>query len=295
MYRYQRFGAVMLPDGSINQKIGSMDTANSLVTVAGGAVFDSLGSDDAPSKPGNVTLTANLRGNSRTDLETKFRQLQGLRGKVQKLYRAWEPSGLVEKIDARLIKATANADFWHNGKMPAIQLEWALLDSVWNGDDEVPWTFDSGEYFDTGLDFDNVGRSPYLTGCTNISCTHTFTITNNGNANVQNIQLGFYLGGPSPIVIGTLSIKKTSGTKCHIEYDAVLINTYAAVVMDTSNSTITVAATNGYQYFNLGSEHECESWLILEPGDNEFEISYTKTSTTLSIPLVSFQFADAWQ
>ena len=276
----------------MSQKIGSMGTAKSIVTVAGGAVFDSLGSDDAPSNPGTVTLTASLRGNGRVTLETSFRELQALRGKVLKLYRAWDADGgHVEWIYARLEEVNANADYWHNNVIKAVQMKWQLLDNVWNGPSRTGgWTFDSGEYFDTGLDFDNVGYTYHVFY---IGAPSQITVRNNGNTTVTGMRITMTGGG---VLIGKVSIEKVSGipAKMILEPD-VPYPSLGELIIDTNLSTVEKDGANIYADFRLDAVHKSENWFLLETGDNILQVYATPYTTGGLDGYVTFEFADAYQ
>ena len=291
MYSYTTFNGVNLPTLSPTLKIGSMDTANSVVTVGGGGIVDTLGGDDAPSQPKTVTMTAGLLADSKAELETAFQALQAQRGKVGTLVRLWDDSGDTHAIEARLLRVNATAGYWSNSQAKAVQMVWQLLGDVWDG-----------EARDISTVFNDSGDTSY---------SHTFTIENSGLATVKKILFHFDLDlvppgeGVDPVQIITNSrLQKTSGKTCDVEIDARmgadLLNPTdvagLAYTVNTNNSTAeTDLSENIYPFLNLLENHKSEHWIALESGTNSFSYDYETEYTAEQNITLRFEFNDGWQ
>lgn len=187
----ERFGTVGLPLIEADQDIGAVGTRTLYMDLPGGGAYDAYGSEVAPRGMYTLQATGEI-GNLTTqaEMQAQFDALRALRGRRDKLYARMD-DGAVRWTYARLsnIPMRRNAD---NVLYLLAELAFDITSPIWYGNRHgAGWTFDSGEYFDSGLVFDEATDDVFPLSH---SGTSTFIAGNAGNTSISNAVLTFTPG-----------------------------------------------------------------------------------------------------
>lgn len=273
MYKIERFGtSYFLPHVNPVQDQSAGPARLQLYDIPGGGAFDGLGSD--PAYPGARTITKScaIIEYNETTLLTAVRELRGKLGLRDRLYRRTYATDEVEWVDARLesIASVRNPEGFAKYRAN-FDLTFQVISPVWNGSQHGPgWTFDSGEYLDTSLTFDEAQNSLILLDNTTV----TGTINNGGNAAVRNPVL---IISPGTQRISSLTIKRiVSGVTYEHLVLAIDIPIDCALWLDCGAFTVTVEAPDwtALAFYDthhgvrgLATDGEYHYYRVTTPGD----------------------------
>ena len=290
MYYLSRFGndgELVLPTGNVKNDMGSLSTVDTGIQVAGGAVFDTYGSDVAPSGQTSFTHRCSLVNNSAADLETAYRALLARRGSVQRLFRTWVSSGLSEWVYARLMRVSAQHDPRFRTRISGLTCQFDLRSPHWNGARHGDgWELDTGEYLDSGLVFDDGGADAF----TMASATTSFSVTNGGNVDVHAATMRFFPNGSAITKIEVSAMYDAVMLPFFTWTDAIGVGVGYALVVDFATKAVTISAiSDAYSGFDL--HRSKDDWLTLAPGVNSFEVTRTGGDAT---SYMNVGFYDGW-
>lgn len=288
MFAIKRFGTTLLPVTRPVQDQGTGKVGNvKFLPLPGGGSYRTLGNATANVGGGyGMTVTGAISdwSQSAAAFETQERAIRALIGTSEKLYRQWENSGDWEWVKATL----ASVDYKRsdaNKNHVDISLNFTVESANWWGARHgAGWTFDSGELFDTGLEFD-LGSGDVFVLTSN---PQTITVANNGNLPVRNAVLSLVGAASNPTTTFTVT---NAATYCKFAYTGTLAAT-KTLVIDSGQCKVTNDGTDDYANFALnGSNHKNDSWLVLNPGNNSIVVACDSAGDS---PTLTVAFYDAW-
>lgn len=294
MWELTRFGndaSIIVPKGKVKGSFGTFDTVDTIMQVAGGTPYDTYGRDIAPSQPGTIQQVAHLHDNTPAALENTYRALSGKRGHVERLFRTWHTTQLSEWVYARLKSVSAPHDTAFSGRnlLKSLTCTWSVLSPQWNGTRHgAGWDFNSGEYFNSGLNFNEDIFSVFQLE----NPTTWITITNSGNVAAQEIRLVITPNG-SDITALTITKFVPGLGNTVMFYMTIPIYSGNALHINLANKSLTYDGLThaDYNLFHLGAANPYEQWLLIEPGENIFSVQRTGG---LAESTISFNFYDGW-
>ena len=266
MYILYKFGTQVLPEGMPTEDVGTGKYAIASFPLSSGGAFDVLGSDEARRVgPLTVSKKALFHENDAEAGREYFEALRAWVGKRAKLYRRWD-DGTIEWVWARLEDVSSSRSPEHENYL-SVALKFIIFSAHWQGESHRVWYFDSGEYFDTGLCFDQEPVSVILD-----SSPKTFTVTTSGNAIVSDVVLRLTAGS---FAISAVEIKNnTSGHKAELVFDG-SIASGQMLEIDCGNLSVENNGADAEADFEIGASHAIEEWFRLAVGENELIITIT--------------------
>ena len=275
-YRIEQFGDVVLPNYDPEIDAGSGEAVTRLVDLAGGGVFDALGTDEAPLKPRRISKRAVIyEDDDREYLRTALEALKAYAGKKEVLF-------------ATALDSTAEV-FWAYARLESVEaprrpgdmytqhviLNWMLESPLWNGPYRDQWYLDDGHYLDAGLYLDE--ENIYTLN----GSPKSITLNNGGNATVTDIVITVTAGSSN---ITALKVERLVGsTVCEQMEFSGTVTASKALVIDCGMWSVENDGVSAYDDFDLGTSHTGERWLKLLPGDNSIRVTYTCASADSTI------------
>lgn len=279
----ERFGLTSIPAYDPVTDAGTFPSISGLIGNPDGAA-DIYGSNQAPRDKYVLRKSCALVEASSADLQTALDALRARRGERDQLFFRMR-DGTVRWLYARLMQIVISQA--HNDILrQKLDLSFEIHPQNWNGEQHgADWTLDSGEYFDTGLYFDQ-GTGDVVTLSAGSGNNNNFAITNNGNSPVKNAVLTIAAGS-----VDITNVVITSGKGSHLIY-AGTITAGQDLIIDCGAWSVNNNGAGDYDNFSLGGSHEIDYWVILDPGSNPFTVVLTGGGTDSTI---TFEFADGWQ
>lgn len=275
MFYLDRFGTVDLPDCSVTSDMGSLGTLETGVMVAGGFLFDSYGTDRAPTAQTTIQYRGTMVEATEAELETAYRALLAKRGDLDKLYRYWPSSGSTyEWVYARLMAVRAQYAVRGPGRqriITGLSADFAVRSLHWNGlghgDD---WQFDDGYYFDSGLTLDMATDDEFTLATGTTDCT----VNNAGDVPTSNVIIRVYQNGSTALTSLVFSIG--SGIFTWSNGSGLGLSNYLEIDTGTKQvRNVGLSVTDEYDNFTLSAYNDYEDWIELPPGDTTVRIVKT--------------------
>jgi hypothetical protein len=259
--------------------IGTGEYQTEPFALSTGGMFDALGTN--PSYPKGYTLTKTFTIWFATQAEkiTYFEDLRGLTGKQGRLYRTWDNDTDIEWVTARLKSVSGERELDHQRHIE-VDLSFEIYSGFWHGDYTGVWLLDSGELFDTGLDFDAGADVETLTGP-----THGYDITMTGNAPVNDpiITVTAIGGTVTGIRIrGTNADGKNIGD---LDYSG-SFTSGKQLVIDCGAYTVENDGSDDEANFGLEALHAINDWFRLDPGVNGIVVTWSGAGN----PTINFDY-----
>ena len=258
-----RFGndaELVLPKLNHANSMGTFATATTATqTVGRGGPFDLYGLDDAPTGPTVFYLRGTLFDADPEDLEEDYRELLSYRGKLRRLFRTWPDSDLSEWSYARLmqVNVSRNPNFTNTVMDASIAFE--MRSPNWNGARHgAGWELDSGEYLDSGLDFDDPSADLFALTTT----TTDITTTNAGNVAVSLVTVTVTAGDAA---ITSLTMRDTAVPADLFTFNGTIAATKTAV-FNFATKRFTNDGANAYADFARSATNPFEQWINIRPG-----------------------------
>lgn len=264
-YRIERFGSLELAVFDVTDDVGTFPTRSALIPLPGGGFYDLYGGEDAPRDNTIIRRRMSFFEDTKADLVEAYYDLRAMVGKREKLYRR-RADGTTEWCYARL--RTVNAQrVARNHFFQPVECIWEMVSDIWYGElHGSVWTFDSGEFFDTGLFFDPTTDTLFALDAVPKSCA----CPNDGNRVVNNAIITITAAGSAITEVTIISVSAGISLKyvgSIAAGEALVINCGAKSVKDNG--------VDSYSGFTLESGHTQEEWLPLEPGTTTLSISRT--------------------
>lgn len=278
MYLLERFGQTLfLPQGNMTAGMAPVSARVSFVETTGGS-FDNDGTGrNRQALPHSLRYQALVFEDTLAttrDLEDSLRAAVGTRAK---LYRRARDNDEVHWCYARLVGMPYDTGV-KDKAWREISLDFSQL-TRWHGarhDD--PWTFDSGEFFDDALVFDE--ESPTVLD----SNPKTTVVVNNGNIPIRDAQVIVTAAGSN---ITTVSFV---GGSTNLTWTGTLLAGQALTIDDGAASVLN-GAGNGYSGLVRNSGHAIETWFEFPPGNTNLVVTRNGGSAASTIAII---FRDGW-
>lgn len=280
-YRLERFGALELAIYDVTDDVGTFPTRSALIPLPGGGFYDLYGGEDAPRDNTVIRRRMSFFESTKADLVEGYYDLRAMVGKRDKLYRR-RADGTVEWCYARLRHVPAQRTARQNFHQP-VECIWEMASDIWYGEEHgSTWTFDSGEFFDTGLFFDPTADTLFTLTTTSEACA----CPNDGNRVVTNAIITITAAGSAITEVTIISVSAGISLKYVGNIaagQALVINCGAKSVKDNG--------TDSYSGFTLESGHTQEEWLPLEPGTTTLTVARTGGNGSSTI---RFEYSDGY-
>lgn len=235
------------------------EARSGLVSLPGGLVYDSLGSEWARSSAPTVRASGRLVAATAADLKTALDAWLAKRGKRATLTRKSD-GGAVHSATARLLSVRAPRQPGFRLFIP-VELTFELLSLPWAGTSHADTTF--------------LDTSP-----------KTVIVTNNGNARVTNPIITIAASASAAITAVTVAV---SGVSSWSYTGTIAANTQ--LIVDCGALKVLNNGANAYSGFALNAGHVIDEWIRLEPGNTSVVVTLTGGSTNSTI---KFEFSDGW-
>lgn len=250
---------------------------SAITAVSAGGGYDGLGASQSRAKPFTISHNCAIySASSQTAIQTQLDALKALVGTRGRLYRRM-PDNSLQWITARLVTLDATRTIANNNYLD-ISLTFQVAEYPWRGNHHGDgWVLDAGEYFDTGLVFDESGLSVPM------PASGTVTVTNGGNATVRNAVITITAAGTN---ITELTLTKSGET------DLKYVGTITAgqsLVIDCGAYTVKNNGVDDYANFSRETNHVIAEWLALAAGANTIGTTRTGGNNSSSI---TFTFDD---
>lgn len=287
MYWLERFGTTELPTQQPDQYVGTGQASTAkFIPLPGGGVFDTLGSEQAVGQGGTISCkgAVSILDQSGAALISQVQALRALKGKRDKLYRRWD-NGDMEWIYARLVEVNAQRSIRDLNSLE-MMFTFQQISPVWNGNTHGSgWYLDSGEYFDTGLVFDEATGDIFALD----SVPKSITISNGGNAPVRDMVIEVYNDMASGAAITQIDIAISGKTAWRWTGS---LPVGKVLTIDCGAFTVLNDTTDAYSGVSLESGHAIDCWIELEPGDNVLSVTRTGGDASASFTV---RYNDGWQ
>lgn len=282
MYWLTTFGATPLPQYDVAFSVGPAPAIAQTVDLPGGGVFDASGTGVARQKyPFQLRYACSVVGPSQAVALGQVNALNALIGTRAKLWR--EEAGAIAPVRHWCWARLVDIDVSMRAKMPHWNVPVAmsfLIMGRWNGiNHRKPWTFDSGEHFDTNIAFDNDEMTVLSTS------PQTVVVDNDGLQAVRDAVINVTaLTAPiTSLTIGVTGVTEFTWTGT--------LATNKTLVIDCGAKTVKNDGVGAWAGFAFTGNHKVADWLVLQPGNNSVVVSKTGGGTTSTI---EFVFADGW-
>lgn len=278
-YRLERFGELELAVYDVTDDVGTFRAATGAIALPGGGFFDQYGGDLAPRENTLIRRRFSFFEDTKSDLVDAHDALRALVGKRAKLFRR-RSTGLVEWCWARLLHVPAQRTARQQFHQP-LECIWEMVSDIWYGEEHgAVWTFDSGEFFDTGLFFDPAADTLFTLTTTSESCA----CPNNGNRVVENAVITVTAAGSAITQVTIISVSAGISLKY-----VGSIAAGEALVIDCGAKSVKDNGVDAYSGFTLESGHTQEEWLPLEPGTTTLTVARTGGNSSSTI---RFEYSD---
>jgi hypothetical protein len=292
---YERFGALVLPQYDPSEPIGAFGSRSSYLDLPASGSYRGYGDEQSPQGTRIIRRAGTILGSSLDEVDVAFAELCAARGTAQRLYGR-RPDGRVVWTMAELssVEALREPRALFRG-CPEVALvvdtEFVLYDPPWRGSAHGDgWRFDDGEYFDSGLVFDEQVDDVYALFASGDNGVH---LLNAGNATTRDAVL-VIVAGPQPITGVTITSTSPAGAA---QADIIYSGTFGAnktlridcgrqaIEHDTSGVWV-----GDYEHLAFGPNHTIAGWLDLDPGTTELIVRLT---TTWDATFKAY-FSDGW-
>ncbi len=280
----ERFGTVVLPVIEGEHDTGTAGSRSGLLALPSGGAFDAYGGEQSPRQARTLRLHGDIDG-SASEIQTAIDALRAKRGRRDTLYMRMLDNSL-RWTWARLLQIETQTTPDTVVSLP-VDLTFELHDPIWYGAlHGAGWTFDSGEFFDTGLTFDMATGDVFAlshTATTNIS------VVNDGNAAVDNAILEI-AAGAGAITSVHITTDDLAITQADFTWTGTVPTGYSLLIDAGAQSIVVTNGTEGYNGLVFNAGHVISGWLRLMPGTTAMAITITSTTdATLTIT-----FSDGW-
>lgn len=292
-YKLDSFGSFDINLYDSTDDVGTADSNAALYALAGGSLFDPLGSTRAEAIPRTLTKSGQLVGSTRDDVYAAFNILRSLRGKRRKLQRViftgddeWDREQ--HWTWARCMSVNRGVGRTHAMQfyLP-VTLEFQQLSPAWYGRyrSASGWVLDDGYYLDDGYHLDDPGNSWAITGGTR----QDVEVTNNGNENVTNAIITLTAGDVA------LTSLRVIGPDTNIYYGGTIAANESLVINCGAFSVKNMGVAD-YDNFTLDPSHQSRFWLNLAPGANDVTVQTTTVGEAVESVQgnISITYYEAW-
>jgi hypothetical protein len=281
-YRYIRFAGVDLPTADGREDL-DREGRVALIEVAGGQVFDPLGSDQAPAGERTIRARYVMTAATAAAFRTAYNAYRALQGKRGELWREHD-TGDNEFIYARLLKFRGERET-HNVVSLPVTFEFLILESDWRGDSTGQgWYLNSGIYLNSGRFLNEEAADEIVLDTSPKTCT----VTNGGNKPITDLVITV-TAGAADITALTIACSNDEGTYS-ITYSGG-IKSGESLVIGCGARTVKNDGVADFDHFTLGGTHNRAKWLVLAAGSNPVTVTKTGGSTDSTI---LFSFFDKW-
>lgn len=294
---YERFGAITLPIYDPSEPIGAFGARASWQDLPQGGAARGYGASRAVPNAREVRRIGTLLGASLAEVDTAFAALVAACGTVSRLY-ARRPDGTIVWTLAELSSVDALREprtLFRGCPDVALDVETALTlgNPPWRGARHGPgWTFDSGQFFDAGLVFDEAIGDVYtgLIANTLTPCV----VPNDGNATVHDAILEITAGSAAITGVVITSVVGSVFTQAHLVYSG-SVPAGQVLRIDAGAQSIGVGAagsilTGDYAHLTFGADHALAGWLDLPPGSITLNITVTSAQNAT----LTMRYSDGW-
>jgi hypothetical protein len=279
-YILERFGTLTIPDYEPAQDVGTGAAKPTVLALPGGGLYDAFGTEQVPRQGYSVGCDGFYWEASDTALKTTSYSWRAMIGKRDKLYRRVDGTADVEWAYARLVNISSRRTPQHDEWLP-YGFEFLVLSPNWSGYRHGDgWLLDAGEYFDTGLVFDEATGDVFT-----ITSPQTCVVNNAGNARVTNAILTIHAGSANITVASVVVTGISSFTWTGV------LAAGKNLVIDCGKAMIHNDGADAYSGMALNATHYIDDWLRLEPGNNSVIVSLTGGAADSTI---AFEFYDGW-
>lgn len=277
MYTLEKFGTLTLPTARPALTVGAPPVQSAITAVAAGGGYDGLGTAQARGKPFTIVHNCALYStSSQTAIQTQLDAIKAVVGTRSRLYRRM-PDGSLNWITARLVSLDATRTI-DNQNYLDISLTFQASEYPWHGLRHGDgWVLDAGEYFDTGLAFDESGLTVPM------PTSGTVSVTNGGNATVRNAIITVTAAGTN---ITEITLTKSGETD--LKYVGTIV-AGQSLVINCGAYSVKNNGVDDYANFSRETNHVIAEWLNLAPGVNTIGTTRTGGNASSSI---TFTFDD---
>lgn len=292
-YKLDRFGTYDINLYDSTDAVGTADSNAALYSLAGGSLFDPLGSTRAVAIPTTITKAGQLVGSTRDEVYASFNTLRSLRGKRRKLERVIFSGDDAQDRErqwtwARCMGVNRGVGRTHVMQfyLP-VELEFQQLSPAWYGRyrSASGWVLDDGYLLDDGYSLDDPGNVFAVTagGNTNI------TLTNGGNENVTDAIITLTTGDVA------LTGVRIIGPNTNIYYGGTILAN-RSVVINCGAFSVKNDGASDYNNFTLDPSHASRYWLMLEPGSNAITVQTSTVGEAIETveSQISFVYWEPW-
>lgn len=292
-YKLDRFGTFDINLYDSTDATGTADSNAGLYQLAGGSLFDPLGSTRAPAIPTTITKSGEIIGSTRDEVYAAFAVLRSLRGKRRRLERVQFTGDDGEDRAREWTWARCMSVNRGVGRTYAMQfylpvtLEFQQLSPAWYGRyrSASGWVLDDGYYLDDGYMLDDPGNSFAVTAGTPLEVE----LTNGGNENVNDAIITLIAGDIA------LTGVRIIGTNTNIYYGGT-VQPNTSLVIDCGAFSVKNDGAADYDNFTLDPSHRSRYWLYLEPGTNDVTVQTTTVGEAAESVegSISFVYWEPW-
>jgi hypothetical protein len=274
----ERFDDLTLPLIEATQDIGAIGTRVAYMNLPSGGVYDAYGDGVAPRGQYTLSARGEVHG-TRAEILTQVDAIRAKRGRRGKLYARVDDDS-IRWVWARLRNVQAQRSTPNVFRLP-VDLSFDITSPVWYGDRHGEgWTFDSGEFFDTGLVFDEETGDVFTLDHTG---PISGDITNAGTGSVDNVVLTITAGADAITAFSMLSTGPNGDDQAWLEYGGT-IAAGESLIIDAGAQSVTNDGDDAYADFSFGIGHVLSGWFRLDPGITQISGSITSTTdATLSV------------
>jgi hypothetical protein len=279
MYTLERFGSIMLPIYDPESDLSPVEPRLALIETTGGAFDNDGGSRSAQKFPHPLAYQGTLviSDSTLTAVRTTVDALRAAVGTRATLYRrAWDDD-TVQTCVARLAKMPVIQRYGDVGQWK-ISLNFLQMGRWRGARHDDPWTFDSGEFFDEGLIFDEEAPTVLDTN------PKTTVVVNNGNLPVRDAQVIVTAQGTDITAI------TFSATGISLTWTGAL-SAGASLIIDDADVTVLAAGLAAYDDLTRNVGHVFDTWFEFAPGATSLTINRTGGDNSSTIAII---FRDGW-
>lgn len=277
MYTLEKFGTLTLPTARPALTVGAPPVQSAITAVSAGGGYDGLGTAQSRAKPFTIVHNCALYSTaSQTAIQTQLDAIKAVMGTRGRLYRRM-PDNSLHWITARLVSLDATRTI-DNQNYLDVSLTFQVSEYPWHGLRHGDgWVLDAGEFFDTGLAFDESGLTVPM------PTSGTVTVTNGGNATVRNAIITVTAVGTN---ITEITLTKSGETD--LKYDGT-ITAGQSLVINCGAYSVKNNGVDDYANFSRETNHVIAEWLNLSAGANTIGTTRTGGNASSSI---TFTFDD---
>jgi hypothetical protein len=272
MYWITAFGNVTLPVLRSREFAGTGTASNfTLLPLAGGGVYDSLGEDRAYTQGVQIEVEGSivLEEQGTAAFEAQERSLRGLVGQYDVLWREWDNSGLLEWCWARCV-SVGQARTSRNQVHLSIPIVFQMESAAWYGETDTDI-----------LDTDPLGDLALLCAENEEVYPVVYALVNNGRMPQRDVTFKVTAKGAAVTAV-TIS-NSVSG---HTLAWAGSLAAGTTLVIDCGRQSIQNDGADCYAELTVPTDKD--EWMIMEPGVNPISINITETGTESTIEIYFF-------